>query len=340
MSTSSSILMLMNEYESVTGHGTVVNNISLGLMDLGYDVTIAARSFLDSPPKEIKTKKIKLFDVLKGDLNKYDIIHCHQSLMNYCSLFTKKPFIFHYHGTNSLGMEINRRLFTRLCRNRISKIICLSDASYEWIKNKIGNIPLEIIRNGVNTNFFTINLDEPYKIGKPQLLYVGNLYKTKETPKLVDVMKIILEVYPLAHLQIIGEGDDYKNLQNRIKQEKLEEKIKLVGKIVGNELLRRYSSSDILISTSSSEAGPLPPLEALACGKSLFLRDIPQFEEIIRLSHAGECFSLNDKIQIKEKIKKIFENKTRYSINARKFAEEQDWKNCCERISLVYKKII
>ena len=51
---------------------------------------------------------------------------------------------------------------------------------------------------------------------------------------------------------------------------------------------------------------------------------------------------LNSKAKVKtlRLLKKIFENKTRYSINARKFAEEQDWKNCCERISLVYKKII
>ncbi len=113
---SSSILMLMNEYQSVSGHGSVVNNISLGLMDLGYEITIAARTFLDSPPKEIKTEKIKLIDILRGYCNKYDIVHCHQGLMNYCSLFTKKPFIFHYHGTASLSQAINTPMTLAICK--------------------------------------------------------------------------------------------------------------------------------------------------------------------------------------------------------------------------------
>ena len=44
-------------------------------------------------------------------------------------------------------------------------------------------------------------------------------------------MPSILEKFPDAHLQIIGEGEDYTVLEDIIKEKKLDSRIELIGKI-------------------------------------------------------------------------------------------------------------
>jgi len=335
------ILMLMRKYDSVSGHGTVVNNFCIGLEKLGFDITLGSLSFLSEPPPQVKKLRMKISEIINGSFDKnFDLIHNHQGLMNYTSIFTKKPFIFHYHGTGSLGEALNRKVFVALSQNKISKIICVSNASYEWIKDKLGGISTVVIHNGVDGSFFNTNLPKPYKRGNPQLLFVGNLYKTKKVTKLVDVMKIILNKYPNAHLQIVGDGKDYHTLKNKIKRMNLLDKIEMAGKIVSNDLRLRYSSCDIYISASENEACPLPPFEAMACSKPILLSNIPQHNEIISNSKAGKFFSVKDRNDIKTKITEVFEKRDSLGKAGRKFAEQNDWKIVCKKVANVYEEIM
>jgi len=333
--------MLFRKYDSVSGHGVVVNNLCMGLERLGFEMTLGSFSFVSEPPPEIKKLQLKVSMMLNGNYDKnFDIIHNHNGLTNYFSLFTRKPFIFHYHGTPSRGQDLNRRIYIPLCSKKISKIICVSNASYEWVKNKIGKIPAEVIHNGVNIDFYKTNLSSPYKKGIPQLLFVGNLHKTKQTIKLVNMMKSILGKYPNAHLQIVGVGKDYNALQDQIKRKNLENRIEMLGKVIGNELRLRYSSCDIYISASQSEACPLPPLEAMACGKPLLLSNIPQHNEVVKNSDAGKSFTVNDENDIKTKITNVFENKESYGKNARKYTEKLSWDLACKKVAKIYDEFI
>jgi len=56
------ILMLMSIYQKVSGHTRVIDNISLGLVKLGYNVTIGAFSFEKEPPDGINKLKFKKFE--------------------------------------------------------------------------------------------------------------------------------------------------------------------------------------------------------------------------------------------------------------------------------------
>lgn len=341
MSKSSSILMLMNEYQSVSGHGNVVNNISLGLMDLGYDVTIAARTFLDSPPKEIKTEKIKLIDILRGYCNKYDIVHCHQGLMNYCSLFTKKPFIFHYHGTTSLSQRINTPLSLRICKKHISKIICVSESSCNWLKNRIINYPMTIVNNGINTTKFKPkDIFSNHRKGNPQLLFVGNLYKTKKVFRLIELMNSLIDELPNTHLIIVGDGDEFSNLKKLTTDLNLHDKIMFAGRISGEELIDYYHSSDIYVSAGENESNPIPPKESMACGKPVILSDIPQHLEIVKNSNAGRCFSTKDSEDFKNQIKFVSKNLESFSDNCVNYALKHDWKIKCKEIVNIYEELM
>jgi glycosyltransferase involved in cell wall biosynthesis len=83
----------------------------------------------------------------------------------------------------------------------------------------------------------------------------------------------------------------------------------------------------------------VPVLEAMACARPVLLSDIPQHQELVRLSKAGTIFSIEDDNSIVKGINEIFLKKTLFSSNARKFAESLDWSKIADRVSAIYKEI-
>lgn len=341
--TREAILMTLKEYQSVGGHSIVINNLCTGLNKIGYNVVIGAFSINGKPPDGIEIVKLNRFGDLTniGNGYRFDLIHNHQPSLNYYSILTKKPFLFHYHGAMGKIQEINLNFSLNLCQNHISKIISVAYSALSKIpKNIQYKIPNEVVYNGVDTNLFNPNFTSPIPKGEPQLIFVGNLFKYKNVIKIINLMPSIIKSYPKVHLQVVGEGDEYSNLNREVISKQLTNHVSLLGKISSLEELRnRYLSSDIYISASTIEASPLPPLEAMACGVPLLLFNIPAHRELIEKSKAGLTFSLaNSDLQIK--IKEVYENRKNFGDSARKFAKESDWTKVCKKISQVYEKIL
>jgi glycosyltransferase involved in cell wall biosynthesis len=340
--------MVVSNYRMAGGMEVVINNLCSGLNKIGYNVAIGAFSFDRNPPDNIEKVNLKRFTSLtSNNISKYDfdIVHSHQSQINYYSHLTPKPFIFHFHGLANRIQEINLKVSTLVCGNRISRIISVSNTALNLLTNTVGkgvlaNIPSDVIYLGVDTKYYHTNLAQPYRKGDPQLLFVGNLYPHKNVTSIIEAMPDITKIYPDAHLQIVGNGDDYQRLNYEIKKKKLENSIELVGMAIGEKLRLRYSSCDIYISASKLEAFTLPPLEAMACGKPILLSDISAHKELIEESNAGRTFSLLDNSSIPTKIREVYDNRRILSSSARRAAEKFDWSAICDRIARVYDEMI
>src|SRR5919106_528600 len=218
-----SILMVVSGYR-VSGHQTVINNLCSGLYKLGYNVAIGAFSFDQDLPDNIEMVNLKNF-ILKSSRyssNRYDfdIIHSHQPKLNYYSFLTQKPFIFHYHGASNRIQKISLKVSSYLCRNKISKIIGISNAAINDLRNILGEFIFStlsssvIVNCGVDTRYYHMGLPRPYKMGDPQLLFVGNLYPHKNVIRIIKAIPKIIKFYPEVHFQIVGNGEEYQNLEN------------------------------------------------------------------------------------------------------------------------------
>ena len=334
--------MLISKYHGYGGSDSVINHLCNGLNQLGYQTSIGSFSFQSNPPE--KTKKIKLNrfqkipEIIEGE--EIDIIHSHQTLMNYYSLFSTKPFIFHYHGSNGFLQELNLKLSMSLSRKKIKKIITVSNAATEQLKKIVGISTAEVIYNGVDIKNCHPDLPIPFKKGSPQLLFVGNFYPTKNVTLIVKAMKTIIEDFPKAHLQIVGNGSEYEKIKSQIKNLNLSKHIELVGRVSNEELPLRYSSCDMYISASKFETFGLPIIEAMACGKPAVLSNIPTHFELLNNSDAGIYF-INDNINsVKDGTKQIIENYDSYANNSRKFAEKYDWLEISKKVANVYEQIM
>lgn len=328
--------MIVKKYPADFGHTTVINNLCLELKNQGYDAVIGAFSFSSPPPNDIKPIKLNKFELFFKGVNSlnYDIINFHQTFPIYFLLTkkTNKPIVLYYHGASNLLQKINFKIAMKLYKNRISKIISVSKSGIEQMKQLIGDISAEVIYNGVDTEFYNPDLPIPYKKGEPQLLFVSGLRTYKKTSVLIQSMPKLLQKYPNAHLQIVGEGKDFENLKNIIKEKNLENSVELTGKISNEELKLRYSSCDVYVSASTFEVCPVPTLEAMACGKPLVLSDIPPHREIIEISKAGKIFSSTQNSDFIDAVENVFQNKEIYKKLSLTFAKEHDWKEITKQV--------
>lgn len=334
------ILMTVSEYKFFTGHGTGINNLCLGLRDLGYEMAIGAFKFHDKPPEGIDIINLKKMDFFSEKVKKFDIIHNNHPKLNYYSLFSSKPFIFHLYGASNKIQELNVKLSILLCKNKISRILAISDSVVYQVNNAINQIPIKVIYLGVDTKYFNTDLKRGIVKGEPQLLFVGVLYPHKNVEMLIDSMHHILEKFPKAHLQIVGNGSEYLNLKQKIKKEQLESNIELLGNIEKEKLRDRYSSCDVYVTASRHEMLDLPAIEAMSCGKPVVLSDIPVHKEIIEKSKGGKIFQISDKKSLSIMIEKCIENSKEIVKNGRKFAEENDWTNVSKKVAMIYNELL
>ena len=336
--TNKSVLMILKQFPETSGHASVVKNLSENLSLLGYDITIGAYNKLEELPNEFNFIKIKKnSNLAEIDNKKFDIIHNHQTSLNYHSLWTKAPFIFHYHGTSSKMQKINLELSLKMCKKNISFLISVSQSALNKI-NSLYDIPSEVIYNGVDTKFFKPQNTTEFRKGEPQMLFVGNLYPYKNIEKLLELMPVIKQSFPNVHLLIVGDGEHIDFLKQLTIQHKVEKNVEFLGNIEHDKLQKIYNSTDMYISPSKLEANPLPPIEAMACGKPILLSDIEPHKEIVDNSNGGLTFSLENEDVI-EKIKRIFDSKEELGKNGRKFAEKHDWSEVSKKVASVYEKV-
>jgi glycosyltransferase involved in cell wall biosynthesis len=330
----------MSKYHVVSGHTRVVDSLSNELVKLGHKVTLGSFNFEKEPPQKIYKLQLHKLDIFKKiNEGEFDLIHNHQTLMNYYLLFLKQPLIFHYHGASTKLQKINLGISSVICKKRINKIISISESAKKEVQQYFPTTSNSVVYNGVDTNFYKQNNNKKFQKGNPQLLFVGNLFEYKNIQFIIKSFSQLKQKFPNIHLQIIGDGIYRKKLNEMIIKYNFINHIELIGRVNDEQLKEYYSSCDIYATASTWEFFNLPLLESMSCGKPILVSDLPVHQEIVSKSCGGEIFSMNTNSFV-EKVGQILENYEKLSKNARKFALDNDWVNTAKKISDIYDKLI
>jgi teichuronic acid biosynthesis glycosyltransferase TuaC len=128
------------------------------------------------------------------------------------------------------------------------------------------------IGNGIDLERFSLvaKQDARRKLGIAAdcriIISVGVLIPRKGYPFLISAFAAIAQNFPKARLYIVGEGPSRAELEELIREQKLEDRIFLVGSKPNDELKYWYSAADVSCLASSREGWANVLLESMACG--------------------------------------------------------------------------
>ena len=143
---------------------------------------------------------------------------------------------------------------------------------------------------------------------KKYILYVGKLYKYKQTYELINIWKEIKKIRPETEIVIIGNSKNDRFYDLAIKSGAI-----VIGRILNSELNKYYSASDVyvLVALREDYFGCIgrAPLESLACNTPVVSYSLHNYTGD-NLHEIGEIPATLD--EYKESILKVLENPYRY----------------------------
>jgi glycosyltransferase involved in cell wall biosynthesis len=333
--------MLNYEFPPLGGGASPVSyELAKGYVKLGHKVDVVTMHYKDLPFHEVKDginiyrvrcirkKKemcttpemlsyvISAKHFLKKHLktNSYDINHTHFIIpTGIVALWAKKkfnlPYIITSHGSDVLGYNKRFDKVYPLIAKKWKEIIKEAKVTVTPSKFLQGEIKkhtqegnFQVISNGIDSDKF-----KPMKKQK-KILVVARLFPNKGVQDILDALKYMdLKDWKV---DIVGEGPYRQFLENKAKENNLNDKVIFHGWVDNNseKMKHLYGHASIFISASYFESFGITILEALSAGCYPLISDIPTHREFV---NKGSLF--NNVYQLREKISQFLKLKNIYA---------------------------
>ena len=290
------------------------------------------RRFRSYAPSEAYYFSPALYQYLKKNSDKYDVIHAH-NYHAFPALFAalakgKRKFVFtpHYHsrGGSSLRSVLLKfyKLLGALAFRMADAVILVSDFERELVRRDFG-VDGVVIPNGIDLS--RIERAKPFETSERIIFYIGRLEKYKNVQPVIEAMKFLDDFM----FYIAGSGSYENELKTLAKKNGVEERVRFLGFVSEEEKYRWLKACSVLVNLSSLEAFGITVLEALACGKPAIvsgegaLREFAEFEGVFAVN------KINPE-ELARTIRKVAEIKVRADLR------DYDWRNVVDRIIEVY----
>lgn len=200
---------------------------------------------------------------------------------NHCDLFIGQNFLvnlflyFWGFSGKSVACEHNLYniypspvlLFREYVYKSFYKLVSLTNKDASKFTRRLNNV--EVI-----PNMLTFTVDKTADLTSKRILSIGRLSDQKGYDLLLEAVKNLWEEYPDWHLDILGEGEMYDYLSEKIRVYHLEKNVCLKG--YTSDVVTEYLSSSVYVMSSRYEGFPMALLEATSCGLPVVSFDCPE----------------------------------------------------------------
>lgn len=181
-----------------------------------------------------------------------------------------------------------------------------------------------------------------FDLRQPFLFSVGTLEPRKNHLGLIKAFHKVLQRNnsPLVLAIAGGKGWMYEETQRLVRDLKLEEKVRFLGRISETELITLYSLAEMFAFPSFFEGFGIPPLEAMACGAPVITSNISSLPEV-----AGDAAILvdpHDVHALADAISQLAENaQLREELRQKGYRQAQryTWSGAAAKMLAVYQQL-
>ena len=132
--------------------------------------------------------------------------------------------------------------------------------------------------------------------GRPAILWVGRLNANKDPLTVLEAFERALATLPEATLTMLyGSSELGDAVGARIaRSEALRDRVRLVGAVAHDRIGAYFSAADLFVVGSHHEGSGYAAIEALACGATPVVTDIPSFRVLTRGGAIGVLWPVGD----------------------------------------------
>ncbi len=226
---------------------------------------------------------------------KADVVHCHtHTIIKYLLPTLHRRSIVTIHNTTVVK--------ERTHINKFSKVFVISNAVRSELADNFG-VESKVVYNGVDFSKIAMRT-MPIERQKLNIVQVGRLTKQKGHYISIETMAALRELN--IHLDIIGDGELREELEEKISQAGLTDKITLLGAKSQEYIFAHLKDYDLLIQPSVWEGFGLTAVEAMAAKVPVLASNIDGLGEILQNGKYGECFESGNVEQCRDKIIELY----------------------------------
>ena len=158
-----------------------------------------------------------------------------------------------------------------------AKSVAVGEAVNKNLKEDVGITDSKVIYNGVILKKTDNQVDDIVGYDGTKLGCIARLSEQKGLTYLLDAISLISDEN--LRLFIVGDGELRAELENKVKELNLEDKVSFLG--YRQDIVECINSFDFLVSSSLFEGLALNVIEAFMNGKTMVATDIPGINEVV-----------------------------------------------------------
>lgn len=239
------------------------------------------------------------------------------------------------------------RLILKYSLGKADAITVLSEVTRKEIK-KLSSKPVKLVPFGVPTDRYIPSLEK----NGDEFIRIGTIRTLSEKYGIEYLIRAFSEIhtlFPLARLEIVGDGPQRDMLKQLCTKLEINEKVTFHGYINQHSEPEKYmqllQSFDIftILSILDSETFGVAAVEASACGIPVIATNVGGLPEVVEDGITGLLVPPANKEKTAEALKKLLENeelRNRLGKNGRiKVLNQYDWKNNFKSMTDLYRNL-
>lgn len=236
-------------------------------------------------------------------------------------------------------------VFCRAC----DLVIAPSPGMREVLKNFGVDTPVEVVPNGVDLKPFMQPAD-PYPLPDFQIdpqdvvmIYTGRLGPEKNLPFLLKAFNGVAQAYEHVRLLLVGDGPMREDLQERVQQFGLQERVYFTGMIAYQDMPRYLALADAFVTASVTEVHPLSVIEAMAASLPVLGIQSPGVGDTVEDGQSGFIVPHEDLASFTAKMIRLstdHELRQQMGVQARRAAQAFSIENTTRTMLECYRKVV